>query len=173
MQVIYLPGFSSKNRAEMQSVSEFLTKKGIVVHQHEWPHWEDSTVEWSAEREVAIVEKLIKSLPEDDLAIVGKSLGTFVAIKLLALTNRSLEKLILNGIPYNDLSFTELKEYLAVLPNYQDQLTLIHNENDSHGEWKTVKGWLNDIKYELVLKPGDTHIYDYPEDVWKALSSNI
>lgn len=175
MQIIFLPGFSLYNRDEMNAVSDYLNSKGLKVQRVEWNHWADDTIAWDTDAEVEKVKEVISKIGEDSFILMGKSIGTFVAVNVLKSINKSqLKEIVLMGLPLNDLSDEERALYKEVLFSAQDVgITVLQNESDSHGSAADVTKLLDGVNLQLIIKEGVTdHKYNYPEDIYNLVKNS-
>jgi hypothetical protein len=159
--IIFLPGFSLKNKEEMLNISNALSEKGKEVIMHEWRHWDDLEIEWNPNLETSRVQDKFNT---NKVGLIAKSLGTHIAMKVLTNNLEAVRWIILMGIPLNDLDDEEKAAY-DLLKSINIPLFIIHNKNDSHGSWVDVEKFLQGAKYELTLKDSSDHNYNYPEDI--------
>ncbi len=161
MKYFYLPGFSKKNEIELESFVSFFKAKNIDLITHSWRHWEDSNVEWDSEIETMTA---LRKMNHEDYVLIAKSIGTFIGMKLTSC--ECFPKMILMGIPYNDLDEIERKVYGHYVGH---DIVLYQRKNDSHGSIEDVKKLIPENKVEYVELPGDTHDYNIPELVYNKL----
>src|SRR3989304_2366270 len=107
MKIIYLPGNSIKNKEEGEIVTSALVYSGFDIYYHKWNHWlsMDQYIGWGAEGKV--VEDNIGG-DVGGLVLIGKSIGTFVALKLIQHYSAKVKKVIFLGIPAADFNQEEL-----------------------------------------------------------------
>lgn len=165
MKTIILPGFSPQNRDWANEVKDSLKSEAYI---HEWKHWETGeNKDFDLQKES---RKVIELIGDNEIKIIAKSIGTLIAAGILPEIHNKLEKLILCGIPVNDLSEDELKAYdnLTILdPN---KIIVIQNKDDNHGTLAQVQELLRNLNIEIREKPRDDHHYPYYEDFKKILS---
>lgn len=164
--IIYLPGFSLKNQAEAGAICDALVKAGYEVYQHMWRHWSDEKIAWDPETEKEIILSEVKKRMPNEISIVAKSLGTYIAVSLLP--ELTLKELILLGIPFNDLDDSERKVY-RILQTATYPITIVHNSKDPHGAVEDIRSVLDGVNYQELIKDSDTHEYRYPDDVVRCL----
>ena len=159
-QTIILPGYSLKNKDWAESVAKELGS----VFVHHWSHWtsEEKPPDWIDVE----IEKIKGEIDGKQVNLITKSLGTYFAVRLVKETPSMCQKLILCGIPLNDLSNKEKAEYQAVGQIPAENVLVIQNETDSHGTYAEVEPFVHMINPQItvVSKPRDDHEYPYPED---------
>jgi pimeloyl-ACP methyl ester carboxylesterase len=172
MLTIYLPGFSVGNREEGNDIVTTLRANDFEVYYESWPHWTDESIAFDSRTEI---KKLISVIGEQtELNLIGKSIGTYVAVQLVETLkeNIKINQLILLGLPVVDLTDADQKFYRPQVLNRAARTTIIHNEFDPHGSWLQVQELLTGSDYESILKQGVTdHKYNYPVDVLTILQN--
>ena len=168
MKNIYLPGYSAANKEEEITNSNFLSSNGLQMINYEWKHWDGSEDIWGID---FYIDDLIKLIGEEDYGIIGKSIGTFVAVNLLANVTKPPKYVILMGIPAADFPQEKLDLY-KVLENKDYPIHIIHNRNDVHGNWNEVQSLLKNVKYTSKIFESNTHDYTYPEAIYEFLKSS-
>ena len=160
---LILPGFSIINKIEAESIKIALESNGEQVLLHEWRHWSNESIEWNTDQEIEIIKsKLNTTLP---ISIVAKSIGTAVAAELVQFLN--VQNIVLLGIPVNDIDIGKHSIY----QNFKGKnITVIQNNDDSHGTVEQVQSLLKGVDYKLIGKPSSTHNYPYVQDVINALA---
>lgn len=158
MHTLILPGYSETNRQWAQAVQSNLGAKeaGFIS----WQHWTtgQAAPDWAHEETSAIVAKLAGQ----NIALIAKSIGTFVAMLVLAAKPDNISKLILCGIPVNDFqpgntaAYQVLRQYPA--PNCQ----VFQNEQDPHGSVTQVRDLLAPINPQIQVIPMPRADHEYP-----------
>lgn len=158
--ILVLPGFSIKNKEEAEAIASALSAKGEKVYVHNWRHWIEN-IEWNPQEEL----RLIRLNITEPFSIVAKSIGTYIAAGMLL--QNVPGKLILMGIPINDLTKEELDVYfnLGKIQNF----SVIQNTQDPHGSAEQVRELLSGLNYKLITKESTDHSYKYPTDVLTEL----
>ncbi len=170
--ILYLPGFSPKNRAEMNSITEFLTARDLEVLTHSWRHWDDQTIPFDIETEVQRILEMLAQHEIRTLQLVAKSIGTYISTILLDRLSSHIQvaQIVLLGIPYADLNEQERQSMHSVLLNSHINIGMIHNENDYHGSAMQVREMLDSINYTEIIKAEVSHHdYSYPAEVYSFL----
>ncbi len=163
MNVLYIPGFSAKNLAEMNVNSQALESSGHSVTKVNWEHWGNPDASWNLE----IALELIRSLKVTPDIIVAKSIGTLGAVNFLKETQFS--KIILLGIPVLDLSEEDLKSY-SVLKDFKNRVVLVHNRFDNHGTLEDLSKHIDLSEFDVRVVEADHHSYQYPELVTQLVN---
>lgn len=169
MRTEILPGYSPKNRDWAEAVRKSLGTNTHVVY---WPHWSDHgcSENWIDNE----VKKFNQSHEGQELNIVAKSIGTFVAMKILGQGKVRVNKLILCGIPVKDLEVTSSEAYKALLDFPPDKLMIIQNTDDTHGSISDLREFLPFLSsnVNVVVKPRDDHEYPYTDDFSRFLTTD-
>jgi len=161
-KTLILPGFSLKNKDWAESIQKELSGNFDceVVY---WPHWETGEKEedWIGKEAQKIVEN--NSEPID---IIAKSIGTAVTAFVIKKKPELIKKLILCGIPLNDLDPGEETVYDSLKVLNTNNILCIQNEKDPHGNFEQVKKVVHTInpEIEIVSKARNDHEYPYSED---------
>lgn len=155
MQILILPGFSDTNKEWVNGVAQNL-KVSETIRPFYWMHWSDSNSKFDVEEKAQLIVKHIKG---DRIKIVAKSIGTLIALKLLSLIPDQVEKVVLCGLPINDLKPEEIEFVKMMSVNNKDKVTIIQNSNDPHGTFEQVKDF-----GDVFLKESDNHEYPYFEE---------
>lgn len=169
MLVIFLPGYSLKNKEEMQNICTTLRENGYETLQHEWSHWLNQEDRWDTQLEIQRVNVELKNFNAEEIILVAKSLGTFAAIHLIESIQDKLKQIILMGIPIEDLEPEERERYIEILSKITIPITIIQNSDDHHGSFTTIKDYLNlrNINFKEIKAEG--HGYNYPEEILRNL----
>lgn len=169
-RIIILPGYSLKNKEWADETSKYLNNRFncSVVY---WPHWEgkENSADWIQEE----VSKLSNLISEEKVNILSKSLGTYICMKFLKNNLEKVDKLVLCGIPLNDLDEQDFDEYEVLSKLESENVFCIQNQDDHHGSFEQVREFVGKINSDIkvISKPGDTHEYPYSEDFQKFFAS--
>lgn len=166
MKTLILPGFSLKNKEWADGIASKITDSQVIY----WKHWETgNNSDFVPEQEIEKIEAIIA---DQKVNIIAKSIGTYVAVKLLNISSRSIFKLILCGIPLNDLTQSDKDEYNVLGTDISsDNLLCIMNSSDPHGTAENAKEFLRDINPDIEILVNDRDDHEYPniEDFKKFL----
>jgi predicted alpha/beta-hydrolase family hydrolase len=167
MQVLLLPGYSTKNERERDSIAAALRGDGHNVLAHGWRHWEDDSAQFSLEAELARIDELIGSQQTTEaFAAVGKSVGNFVAAVLLqnkpSVAART-RRLLLMGVPLAGAGEEEREQLYQALSELDIPVTVVQNTEDKYGSADTVRAFLKGLPVELIVREAKNHRYDYPD----------
>lgn len=152
MKVIVLPGYSLGNREFLQNMRAGL-QNDFEVMAVEWQHWSDNKTKIEDE-----MDRVRETIGNEEVYVVAKSIGTWVAAQLLAL------KYVFCGIPVNDLSKSEKQVYKAI---DHENLLVIQNEFDPHGSWDQVRKFLK--RDNVIKQDRNDHTYPYVEEIGRFL----
>jgi predicted alpha/beta-hydrolase family hydrolase len=159
MQTLILPGFSDKNREWASAVqSSFGIKQSAFIS---WQHWATgkASPDWAQQETSAIISKMAGQ----SYAIVAKSIGTYVAMLVLAAKLEKISHLILCGIPVNDFLPGNASAYRILQQFSATKCLVIQNEHDPHGSTTQVKDLLTPINplIQVISMPRSDHEYPY------------
>ncbi|KKS31450.1 hypothetical protein A2380_03630 [candidate division WWE3 bacterium RIFOXYB1_FULL_43_24] len=161
MKTLILPGFSIKNKDWAEHISKELSPDvdSEVIY---WDHWKTgvATKNWIEKTADGVSEKY----KNQKINILAKSIGTYVTIKLLEKESSLTNKIILNGIPLEDLSSEDCEHYSILKSIPKNKMLFIQNENDNHGSYKNVCDFLHKIDNEIsvISMHRNDHEYPYP-----------
>jgi len=161
MDTLIVPGFSLKNKDWSEEVQRNLMPINSRIHY--WSHWETGQAEdsWVGKetKEIISHENLI-------INIIAKSIGTLVAMKILKLKLKLINRIILCGIPLNDFHPGDKEFYEALKLLDEKNILCIQNENDNHGTFFDVEKFVHAINpnIKIISKPRSDHEYPYFED---------
>jgi len=161
-KTLILPGFSPKNKLWAEDVVEGIKTyfEPVII---EWEHWKtDNKAPLNIPDETGKIKNLIG---DAQVNVVAKSIGSLVTMHLIKAAVK-FNKLILAGIPINDLSQEDknMYQYLAEIP--KDKLLCIQNDADPHGSYNQIKELLTAVSPDILLvnKPAADHDYLYSSD---------
>jgi len=161
MKTLILPGYSIKNKIWAEEIKNKLgpTLNTDVIY---WKHWNNEGVStvWIDEA----VTNINKNYENCQSNIIAKSIGTLVAMKILTLNTRIVNKVILCGIPLNDLTIEDKRHY-SILSNFpNDKILCVQNENDNHGNFSDVQKFIRSLNpaTKIISQPRNDHEYPYP-----------
>lgn len=172
MFVLILPGYSTKNKPEAYNISEALEAAGHQTLVYEWPHWEDVRLQFRPEFEVVDIYNKIEKMKKDQrIAIVAKSIGTYVAVLFLQkYPEIDPQRIVLLGLPLTSLDKQERSIYAEIIAKFPGRVSVIQNQHDPHGSSEEAAELLGEYKNLLQVMPGrDDHRYDYPQEVERLL----
>lgn len=164
--ILILPGFNQKNIEWAQGVSQKLAGQ-FKTEVYKWRHWRtNNESDFSAEDEAeAIATKLTQS-STSKTTIIAKSIGTLVAALLIRDLGESIDKIILCGVPLNDIPENEWNKYSSLKTFKKGEGICFQNNDDSHGNYAQVSNFLKTINLDIpvIEKPGSNHDYQYFDD---------
>lgn len=166
MKTIILPGFSPHNKDWAEEMAKNMDL-GHEIFVHNWKHWNTRAENLSLKYEV---DKILEEIGSDEVNILAKSVGTFVAAFVLPKIREKVKKVILCGIPSvsgeRKLLF---KNAFGGFP-FQD-IVCFQNTKDKFVPYIEVKKFLSSVnsKIKVIEKPRSDHDYPYPQDFEKFL----
>ncbi len=171
MNTIILPGYSLHNRIWAHKVKENLAEE-VNVLVHEWRHWNNPSSGLDIGREVSNILHDLEVRGKSD--VIAKSIGTLVCMRLIAISSNKINKIVLCGIPLNDLREENFNDY-GILKSFDyRKVVVIQNNSDPHGNFRQVYSFIKKInsKVKIIEKEADNHDYPYYEDFNLFLSGD-
>lgn len=160
MLTIILPGYSEHNRNWAEEVA-YQMNLGHKVIVHNWKHWVSGS--FSLKREI---ESIIEEIGSERINIIAKSVGVYVALKLIPKIAPQIKKVILCGIA--SVANEDRKELIdTVLSKIPiKNILCIQNESDKYVTFKEALNFYHSIepKLNVISKPRNDHSYPYPTD---------
>lgn len=163
MVTLIIPGYSSKNKTWVEETAKNIKIDGQIRPIY-WNHWTDVEKKFNTEEKARILSNIS---PNIIINIVAKSIGTLVASYIILNNPDAIGKVILNGIPFNDIDEEEKKvisDALKSLP--AEKIVCILNNKDPHFDFNEVKIFIEKAnpKIKVISKDRNDHEYLYSED---------
>jgi pimeloyl-ACP methyl ester carboxylesterase len=139
MVTIILPGYSSHNREWVEKTAAEITGDSEIRPIY-WGHWTDPTIKFDAKVKSSLLDGISGKRVID---IIAKSIGTLVASYLIEKSPEKIRKVILCGIPLNDIDEDKkeiIKNALKKIP--AENIVCFQNDEDPHGGISVVKNFL-------------------------------
>ena len=176
MKTIILPGYSPHNKDWALEIKKEL-KLGNNVLVHEWRHWKSPSLSLSLRYELS---EILRKTGKDKVNIIAKSVGTRIAMYLIAKIPNQINKVILCGIPTKAESKTVNKIYTSGLSLLSpSQVIIFQNTNDPFASYSDIKKFIGKLnpkinkfvssEIKVIEKPGSDHHYPYSLDFLKFL----
>ncbi len=154
-----MPGGSIKNKDWAITTSKNLNL-GHEVRPVLWEHWDNPDMPFDPKDKA---RELVEVAMDDSVNIVAKSIGTLVACYIISTIPSRVEKLILCGIPLNDLTEEDREAERAALKNFPaDKIICFQNEDDPHASFLEVKDFLGKINSKIRVISKDRADHEYP-----------
>lgn len=168
MQTLIFPGFHSKNKDWVDAVAANLKFDGLpeqagIIRPFYWSHWTDETKKFNATEKSMLIAKHVK---DERLNIIAKSIGTLVCALTASLIPDKINKIILCGIPVNDIGKSEIEIIKKCIQDFKDNVLVIQNMDDPHGSFEQVKNFGN-----VKMKVASDHNYPYFDEFNEFLTS--
>lgn len=162
MITLILPGYSEHNKIWAEEVAESLSNDGLPTRVHYWRHWSNGG-SLSLKYEV---NKIIEEIKKEKVNIVAKSVGVYVALKLIPKISSQVHKVVLCGIASvaNAERTDLLTEALKLVP--VENVLCIQNENDKYVKFTDARHFYHSVepKLEVISKPRSDHDYPFIAD---------
>jgi pimeloyl-ACP methyl ester carboxylesterase len=168
MKTLFLPGYSVTNKLWMEETITNLPELSFVPAY--WEHWSSFT-EQPFQYDLEI-RKVISTLPNEPVNILSKSIGTVIALKLLATKKVNLSKLVLCGIPLHTVPEATFDLFRPLSALNANDILVIQNDKDPVAPSSEVVELISSINpdIKIINKPDSTHTYRYSDDFAKFLS---
>lgn len=157
MNALVLPGYSPHNSDWAYEVKKSLDPQFNVVV-HEWSHWKDSLKAFSVKNEIGLI--ISKTNEINSLNVIAKSIGTLVCMHLL--DNLIINKVILCGIPLNDIQNEDKTAYDKLSSVNPNMVIIFQNNEDPHGNFSEIHTFIGRINSKIVVVNKKTVTHDYP-----------
>lgn len=173
MKVLVLPGFSAHNKQWAKEISEKLKPIG-EVSRVSWEHWQTGSASphW-IDKELEKIRPLVSR--RYPISLVAKSIGTLVAAKLIDSFPQSfVDRLVLCGIPINDLGLDSHKAYQALKKIPANKILVLQNNLDPHGTYQQVVEMFKALALpdlEIVSQDAGNHEYPYFQTIKDFLTA--
>lgn len=156
MKTLILPGFSLPNKEWAERIAGQLPGAEVVY----WKHWEGGQAQLQTEH-----RRIAEMLGEGG-NIIAKSIGTLVGMNLVREFPKAVKKMVLCGVPVNDLSEEDKRAYEVLAGMPAGEVLVIQNESDPHGSYAQIQAFLQKINPNLTIvsKSRSDHEYDYAGD---------
>lgn len=162
MVTFILPGFSPKNKEWLEEAAKSIQIDGQIRPVY-WDHWDDESQKFDAKEKADLIERHSKG---DKINIVAKSIGTLVASMVIEKIPEQINKVVLCGIPVNDLNSEEIELIKKSINSLGSRIIVFQNDKDHHGTFGQVKDFGT-----VISKPADNHDYPYYEEIEKFLTT--
>lgn len=168
MVTLVIPGYSSHNKTWVEETAKNIKIEG-QIRPIFWDHWTDHEKKFNAKEKARILSNIS---PNIIINIIAKSLGTLVASNIILNNPDAIGKVVLNGIPMNDMGDEDKKvisDALKSLP--ANKIVCILNNKDPHFDFNETKSFIKNANPEIkiISKDRDDHEYFYFEDFQKNI----
>lgn len=160
MQTLILPGYSSENKAWVDETAKNL-KTDSIIRPFYWMHWTDQSNIFKADEKALLISKHLRG---ETVNIIAKSISTLVTALIYNLAPQQINKVILCGIPLNDITPEELNLIKKFCQVMDENILILQNMDDPHGKFEQVKDFGN-----VKLKIASDHNYPYFDEFNKFL----
>lgn len=168
MVTLILPGFSPHNKKWLEDTANSIHVDGEIRPVY-WEHWTDIQNKFNPEEKAKLLDGVTGKRVVD---IIAKSVGTLVTSYIIQATPEKIRKVILCGIPLNNLKEDDkerIKNALKLIP--AENIICFQNDKDPYSEFEQVKKLITDINFNIVVvgKNRDDHEYPYQDEFNKFL----
>lgn len=173
MQIIYFGGYSTKNIEEGEHIVSTLEKANYKVFFNQWRHWKGTEINTMQEVEEDINSIISQFKSEEEFGIIGKSIGSYAAIRLaetLLEKGKKIKFVLLLGIPAADNYEDTNRDYRRVIGKSSFPTYIIQNSEDEHGGSASVTELLDGLLYNMMVMDANNHRYDYPDEILQIVN---
>lgn len=168
MVTLIIPGYSAHNKSWVEETAKNIKIDG-TIRPIFWDHWTDPEKKFDAKEKARILSNIS---PNIIINIVAKSIGTLVASYIILNNPDAIGKVILNGIPMNDMNNEDkkvIRDALKSLP--AEKIVCILNNKDPHLDFSETKSFVENAnpKVKVISKDRNNHEYPYFEDFQKDI----
>lgn len=151
------PVFLLKIRSGLSQFRNIFEVPVLII---DWTHWETGKTDkdWI----LAEASKLAGQIRGRQVNLLAKSIGTAVAMCLLKTNRGAINKIILCGLPLEDLSKDDKTVYSILADFPSDKIICFQNENDNHGSFSEVQSFLHSINLEIRVVKSQRSDHEYP-----------
>jgi predicted alpha/beta-hydrolase family hydrolase len=161
MQTVILPGYSPSNKEWSDLLAEKIEVEG-VVRPIMWDHWLDTSQLFYPKEKANLIARHARG---ETINIIAKSIGTLVAAYVINQIPNQIGKVVICGIPLNDITDEEKAEIKNALQSVRtENLICFQNDNDPHGSYADVKSLIGE-EINLISKPASNHEYPYYDEI--------
>jgi pimeloyl-ACP methyl ester carboxylesterase len=160
MVTVILPGGSLHNKEWLEETSQKINVEGEIRPIY-WSHWTDPTKEFDKKEKSRLIDDIVGPRSVD---IIAKSIGSLVAAYVIQRNPEKIRKVIINGLPLNDISEDERETIKSALKLVApDSILCFQNVNDPHGSFDQVKKFWSEVNPRItpISKDRDDHEYPY------------
>lgn len=166
--ILVLPGFSPQNQLWATRIKHSLESLGpvrIIAWQH-WVKGGDPAPNW-IETELALLRPQL----DHPVILVTKSIGTLIAARLVGERPEVIDRLVLCGLPLNDLTPADIEPYRHLDRLDPKKVLVLQNNADPHGNDTQVAALFNQLGLRLTLtsRIAADHEYLYLDEIKKFL----
>ena len=160
MVTVILPGGSEHNKEWLEETAQKINVEGEIRPIY-WDHWTDSTKEFDVKEKARLIDDVVGMRSVD---IIAKSIGSLVAAHIILKSPEKIRKVIINGIPLNDIGEEERETIKSALKLIApDNILCFQNADDPHGSFDQAKKFWSEVNPEImpISKDRDDHEYPY------------
>lgn len=157
INILILPGNSPRHAEWANDLKSHLLPRFDRVEAQHYKHWQTGEKWADVDYELSVAKATTVDL--EPYIIIGKSIGTVIAVKGAATKQISPVKLILLGIPINGgANADEFNDWLGTI---DIPVVIIQNTDDPLGSFEQVSNAFKDSNQNITFieSPGDTHDY--------------
>lgn len=159
MKIIILPGFSPHNKNWAEEIKQrFAPVESVVLHY--WQHWQTGKgVDFEPEVEL---KRILAEINNEKVGLIAKSIGAWMAMKVLEQLPHQIEKMILAGLSVgiSETKSDSIFQNLTLLK--PTQVLIFQNLADPYASFATVESLIKEINPAIKVIPKDRADHEYP-----------
>jgi predicted alpha/beta hydrolase family esterase len=161
MKTLILPGYSLHNKDWAEEIASQLKTLNQKIQVHNWKHWTEGSFSVKSE-----LERILEEIKNEKVNILAKSVGVYVALKLIPQIPSQVNKVILCGIASVVAEDRKALVETALSKIPLQNILCIQNEFDKYVKYADAEMFYHSVEPKLVVlsKPRSDHDYPYPED---------
>ncbi|MCA9386958.1 hypothetical protein KC669_02900 [Candidatus Dojkabacteria bacterium] len=165
MKFIYLPGNGKVNESELREFVRMLEDHNQKVAGHQYLHWADESLSFDEESELEILKE---EFNDEEYVVLGKSIGTYLAVKVAEKLKEKVKFVVLMGIP-TGIGEDKTSQYSKILSELDCPIYVIQNDKDPYGVLDDMRKVMEGVDYNEIVMEADNHIYMYADEVENIL----
>lgn len=157
MKTIIIPGYSISNKGWAEETVNRLGGINNSTTVYYWKHWTDSKTPV-----LKNAKEIINQIRKCKTNVIAKSIGTLAMAYILPEIKDLVNKIILCGLPLNDISEKDREIYKTLSTFDAAKILVIQNSDDKHCTFEEAKKFLKSINPEIKIISKDSDTHDYP-----------
>lgn len=155
--LLLLPGNSPRHAKWVDSLKQALASNFDTITAQHYRHWKIGEQWANVDDEITAAHKATQGL--DSYTIIGKSIGTVIAVQATTQGLLAPQKLVLLGIPIH--GGAEIAAFRNWLKSLMIPTVIIQNTHDPLGSFQEVMQAFSGISSQITFieTPGTTHDY--------------
>lgn len=159
-KLLIIPGFSLKNKMWAEEAKDYLKNDFSEILIHEWKHWKtENNDDFSLDNESNSIEEYFSN---NSWYVLAKSMGSAVFVKTLPQILAKTTKIVLCGLPLEDLNNDEKELYISLKLLDSKKIVIFQNSEDNHGTYSEALEFVQGINRNIKIIEKSRSDHDYP-----------